>query len=356
MRDSGYIDPDPVTATSNRGARTEERDVSNEFRKLILAVTTLVFLASCGGSDGNGGNQNPIIVSGDLVDLSSDNAMTVAGVVAEEVVEDNFLKSLTDTGLPVVASGNGAAVALSNLAAQQLPPGVLGASIPQDCAVEGSVDVTVEVSNPLTITRGDRFTFLFAACNDGAGAIIDGDFIMTVTDFEGDPTGNAFYLAVNLELAAFSIAEGGDVTSATGTVSIEIDSRTPMVTTINVSTGALVVTQNGVVETLQNVSITVSEDDSVFPTAVTVQQSFRISSPRLGGDVIVSTTISLQSSGEEFPFTGELEIQAAGNSAIVLIVLDSNMVRLEIDLDGDNAADEVVDTTWAELIAAAEAA
>ena len=49
-------------------------------------------------------------------------------------------------------------------------------------------------------------------------------------------------------------------------------------------------------------------------------------------------------------------IQAADNTAIVVIALDSNMVRLEIYIDGDDVPDEVLDVTWDELLAAADAA
>ena len=72
--------------------------------------------------------------------------------------------------------------------------------------------------------------------------------------------------------------------------------------------------------------------------------------------MIVSTSLSMQSAGDGYPFMGELLIQAADNTAIVFVVLDANMVRLEIDIDGDGEPDEVVDVTWDELMAAANAA
>ncbi len=101
-------------------------------------------------------------------------------------------------------------------------------------------------------------------------------------------------------------------------------------------------------------TITVTSNDGLG--SVEVDTSFRISSPVLGGDVIVSTSASLQSSVEGYPFTGELMIQAADNTAIVFIALDSNMVRLEIYIDGDDVPDEVLDVTWDDLMAAADAA
>ena len=110
------------------------------------------------------------------------------------------------------------------------------------------------------------------------------------------------------------------------------------------------------VSTVTNMTITVTENGGTVPASVTVETSFRISSPRLGGDVIVSTSIDLQSSGEGYPFTGQLEITAAGNTGIVIIALDADTARLEIDINGDGSPDEVIDLTWVELLAAGDAA
>ena len=89
----------------------------------------------------------------------------------------------------------------------------------------------------------------------------------------------------------------------------------------------------------------------MFPTAVSVSTSFTVSSPTIGGEVTVSTSLAMQASGEEYPYVGELRISGAGNTAIVIIALDANRVRLEIDVDGDGAFDGELETTWDELLA-----
>ncbi len=278
-------------------------------------------------------------------------------MVAQQVLDDNLFGALTGTGLPIANAGSGAAVALSSLSAVPLPANMLAAqSTLENCAVDGTVDVTIEVSSALTISPGDRFAFQFNACDDGTGSVLNGGLILTVTDFEGDPAGETFLLGVSMELNAFQVTQDGHVTGASGTISVEIDSTMPPITTITVSAAALTTTHDGVTETVTNMTITVTENGGTIPASVTVETSFRISSPRLGGDVIVSTSVSMESSGEGYPFTGQLEIQAAGNSGIVIIALDSDMARLEIDLNGNGSPDEVIDLTWAELLAAGDAA
>ena len=330
--------------------------MSNEFRNLILASITFLFIAGCGGSAGGDGEPN-LPVTGELVTITSDNATTVAGIVAQQVLEDDLFGALTTTGLPIVSAGSGAAMALSSLSAAPLPANMLAAqSTLQDCAEGGTVDLTVSISDPFTISSGDEFGFEFDTCDNGTGAVLHGGLVITVTGFEGDPTGETFLLGMRMELSAFQVTQGGDVTGATGTISFEIDSTMPPITTITVSTTALTTTHNGLTESMSSMTITVTTNDGTVPASVEVDTSFRISSPRLGGDVIVSTSISMQSSGDGYPFMGELVIQAAGNTAIVFIALDGNMVRLEIDIDGDNAPDEVLDVTWDDLLAAADAA
>ncbi len=329
----------------------------NQFRNLILATMALALVAGCGGSGGSDGGVNPPAPTSELVTITSDNATTVAGVVAQQVLDDNLFGTLTDTGLPVAGAGPGAAIALSSLSAVPLPTNMLAAqSTLENCAVDGTVDVTIEVDNPLTISPGDRFAFQFNACDDGTGSVLNGGLVLTVTDFEGDPTGETFLLGVSMELDAFQVTQDGKVTGASGTISVEIDSTMPPITTITVSAAALATTHDGVTETVTNMTITVTENGGTIPASVTVETSFRISSPRLGGDVIVSTSIDLQSSGEGYPFTGQLEITAAGNTGIVIIALDSDNARLEIDIDGDGSADEIIDLTWVELLAAGDVA
>lgn len=329
--------------------------MSIEFRNLILASITFLFVAGCGGSGGNNGNPNPP-VTGELVTITSDNATTVAGVVAQQALEDNLFGALS-TGLPIVSAGSGAAIALTSLSAVPLPPNMLAAqSTLQDCANGGEVDVTVTLSNPPMISPDDEFGFDFRACDEGSGAILNGGLVMTVTDFEGDPTGETFLLGMSMTLNAFSVTQDGIVTGASGSISVLIDSTMPPITTVTVSTTGLSMTNDGLTESLSSMTVTVTTNDGTDPASVEIDTTFRISSPRLGGDVIVSTSVSLQSSGDGYPFIGELMIQAADNTAIVFIALDANMVRLEIYIDGDDVPDEVLDVTWDELLAAADAA
>lgn len=322
-----------------------------KLRNTIIAACAGAILTACGGgSSGSAPAPGPTGNGGDLAAITLDNAELTAGVVAGVAMGDGVFGAVTDVQLPTVPGATGAilteAAKIAN--SRQLLATSSGSF---NCAVFGTVDIDVTISNPLQPTQGDIYALQFTECNDGTGTVTDGGMIITITDLDGDFESGQFLLGVRMELSAFQVTEGGETTGASGTVTVAIDSRTPPLTTITVSTSALATSSEGTAEVVTNLTVTISEDESVFPAAVSVDTSFTISSPRIGGEVMVSTSLALQASGDEYPYVGELRITGDGNSAIVLIALDAIRVRLEIDIDGDGAFDGTVETTWDELLA-----
>ena len=323
--------------------------------KLIFVVIGLSALVGCGGGSAIEPSDTGNTGSGNLATITTENAMEIAGVAAQTALENDFFVDIVSQSLPVLSSGS-----------QQTLSGVLKLASPSnlsaatsglaDCAVFGTVDIDLSVADPFTLSAGDVFGFIFTSCDQGTGSVASGGVAVTITAIGGDFATGEFLLGMSLEVTALSITENGETTSATGTISVEIDNTMPPSRTTTVSIGALASTSAGMTDVITNMTVTITEDDSMFPTGVTVETSFTVSSPRIGGDIVVSTSIALQSSGAEYPFVGELRIMAAGNSVIVLIALGGGGVRLEIDIDGDGAMDDSVDTTWDEIIAAAAAA
>lgn len=323
-------------------------------RNLIFVVIGLAALVGCDGGSAIAPSDTGDTGNGNLATITTDNAKVIAGVAAQTALENDFFVDILSESLPIFSSGS--QQTLSSIAGLASPSKLLAAQSGLfDCAVFGTVDIDLTVANPLTLSEGDVFGFMFTSCNQGTGTVASGGMAVTITALDGDFATGEFLLGMSLEVTALSITENGDETSATGIISIEIDTTMPPIRTITVSVGALASTSGGMTEVITNMTVTISQDDSMFPTGVTVETSFTVSSPRIGGDIVVSTSIALQSSGAEYPFVGELRIMAAGNSVIILIALGGDSVRLEIDIDGDGAMDDSVDTTWDEIIAAAAA-
>lgn len=323
-----------------------------KLRNTIIAACAGAMFAACGGGGSSGSTPAPIPTGngGDPAPITLDNAEQVAGLVAGIALGDGVFGALSGVNIPTIPGATGAIVTGAAKIRNQ-PQLFATSSASVGCAESGFVDIDITVTNPLQPTEGDVYALQFTECNDGDGIVTDGGMIIRITELGGDFESGQFLLGVSMELSAFQVTEGGETTGANGAVTVMIDSRTPPLTTITVSTSALATSGDGTAEAVTDLTVTISEDESMFPPTVSVETSFTVDSPRIGGEVVVSTSLALQASGEEYPFVGELRITGAGNSAVVLIALDAGRVRLEIDIDGDGAFDGELETTWDELLA-----
>ena len=331
------------------------------FRNFCIVAAGVPLLAACGGSsnDDNGGLTGGTLTS-EPATITSQNAPLIAGVAAEVATGQGVFSSIFTSDIPIAASSTDTAVspilkpvlstAMKTAAPSQLYTTNAGR---ENCALSGTVDVQVNITDPAEPSINDNFIFEFTNCNDGAGVVLDGGMTITIRTLNGDVASGNFLLGMQIDFAALAVTQNGETTSANGTISIEIDTSSPPITIVSISTSTFVTTSDGTEEVLVSYSAVITEDASTFPVAVTVETSFTISSPRIGGEVTVTTSLALESMGEDYPFVGELRIEGADQAVIVMIALDANTVRLEIDIDGDGAADETVDMTWDELMAAA---
>lgn len=328
--------------------------MNHAVRNIVLAAIGAASLAACGssGSGGDTGGAPTAGTGGSLATITPDNAPIIAGVVAEVALEQGVFDFLFQQDLPIASSGTERILSTATKIASpsQLLPNGTGLV---DCAVSGTVDVDVTVADPFAPSVNDRYALVFTSCDDGLGTVTNGSMVIMITALGGDFTTEQFLLGMSLELSAFQVTEGVETSGASGTIAIEFDSMSPPLTTISVSTSALAVTTEGMAEAVTDLSVTISEDQSMFPAAIAVSTSFTISSPRIGGEVSVSTSLALQSTDGEYPYVGELRITGADQSVIIMIAIDANTVRLEIDIDGDGAMDETIETTWDEILAAA---
>lgn len=334
--------------------------MKHQVRNLLTIAAAATLFAACGGSSSNDGGLTGGTPASEPATITAQNAPAIAGAVAEVAMGQGIFSSIVTPTIPIASGGMDVAVApvvkpvLSAAMKTAAPSQLYATSAGQAaCAVSGTVDVQVDITDPAQPSINDTFIFEFTNCDDGTGAVVNGGMTITITTLGGDVASGNFLLGMQIGFSAFAVTEGGETASAEGTINIEIDTTVPSVTRISVSSTTFVTTSGGTEEVLTNFSVEIIEDASTFPAAVTVETSFTVSSPSIGGEVTVTTSLSLQSMGEDYPFAGELRIEGAGNAVIVMIALDANTVRLQIDIDGDGATDETIDMTWDELMAAA---
>ena len=299
-------------------------------RNFCIAAASITLLAACGGSSDDSGGLTGGVPTSEPATITAENAPLIAGTVAEVAMGQGVFSSIFTPDIPIGSIGGDAAVSpvlkpVFSAAMKTASPSRLYATSSgrESCAVSGTVDVTINISNPEQPSVNDSFDFQFTDCDDGSGVVVNGGMTITIASIGGDVASGNFLLGMRIEFSAFAVTEGGETTSADGTMTFEIDTSDPTITTITVSSSALVTTSAGTEEVLTNFTVQITEDASMFPTAVTVETSFTISSPRIGGEVTVTTSLALESMGEDYPFVGELRIEGAGNAVIVMIALDA---------------------------------
>jgi hypothetical protein len=317
-------------------------------RHLLIFCATLA-LASCGGSSSFSGGSTDTSTG---LGLTSGNVLTAASVSYLAAFDSGDLANVGGSiGASATAPGSAAPTANTQLsgflvnALQQIPFG------PDEfpCVVSGSVTISGDIADPLTLTVGDTFSIEATACDDGIGEVVDGLISMTVTDFSGDFLLGTYLLGMNAFLDGLQVTTATDVISSTGDASIALDTTATPFVSASVSGSSMAASSNASTETLTNYATEQSVDAGIAPAPYTLTSRGTVNSSQLADLVSYSTPVQFQGDGVDYPYTGEL-LLTGGNSSARLIAVDNVNVRVELDSDGDGIVDVTVDTTWNALL------
>ena len=207
--------------------------------------------------------------------------------------------------------------------------------------------ITGNIATAGMLSAGDTITVDYQACIDTDGIRVDGVFAMSITNFSGDLLSGMILLAVDVTLTTFVVDDGLNPATVSGTVSLTIDTRNAPVSSVAISTNSLTVASGTLTNTLSNFTTTQTVDQSA--TNVTSTLSGTLSSSAFAGEVNFTTSAVLMSNGSEFAFSGEIVITGANGGTITVTAIDNVSVQITIDLDGDGAVDETVNSTWSAL-------
>ena len=331
--------------------------MSSTVKHVLVAIPAALLVACSGGGDG-GGTMNPT-TSTPPAEITSGNAQAIASAVVQTSFDGSGLGEFAGMGSGAVLSGPGSQLfatvggiqkAQTESLTQKAQMGTLETTIaPQmeACLNSGSVTVSGEIANPLTLSAGDSFTLVFSECDDGEGTI-NGTYVMQITSFGGDLLSGSFMLGMSVTLTGFSVTDAAGTLTANGSVSTTIDYTAAPTLSISMSSTSLTVSDGTTTETLGSFSLMQTIDELTASFSMTV--SGDMTSTEFSGRVSFSTTTTLLGDGTSYAYTGEIRISGAASASIDVIVLDNVLVRLEIDLNGDGIVDEIIDTSWDELL------
>jgi hypothetical protein len=218
------------------------------------------------------------------------------------------------------------------------------------CPNGGTVDISVTLSDPNTLSIGDRIVAVFDNCGDLEDAVLSGTLDLTIAAIEGDPsTTDVFLLGLDILIIDMVMSDNEDIVTANADFSLTLDSRRYPVYEMSLAGNELEFGADDETITMTDFDHFVSFDDNITPTAITASASGRLYSSLLRGTVDYLTRSDVEASGDNDPHDGRLLVNGANDSSMRIVIVDATHVTLEIDENGDGVTDEYIDTTWAAL-------
>lgn len=226
------------------------------------------------------------------------------------------------------------------------------------CQSSGDANISGSIGLAGTYTTGDLLDASFNACASPTDTLT-GSMLVTVDDFSGAP--NSLYryegraVLGNLQ----RLSPGGMQSTANGSVASTTDNtaaQTLQIITLSSSTTGLVLIDGSFVRrtlTAAQRDVEVDLSSGAPPYVATSTSSGTFTSDLVGGPYTYNTEVPVVTILDPDPATGsfpaETLITATDGSSVRIVAIDNLTVRLDVDVDGDQVVDLVIDTTWADL-------
>ncbi len=315
-------------------------------KRMLPILLSCTLVSACGGSSPNG-----IAGPGSALPLSSANAQAATKASYESANRSTGFAdvgggagfSAGDPGNVSKASGGAHPGFYVNIL-NKVPFGP--EVVP--CAIDGTMTLSGDLANPLTLTAGDTIKVVSDGCDDGVGEIVDGEINLTITSFSGDVLAGLYRVGMDVLMTALTVTTASDVVTSDGDTSVTLDTlQAPFVAAI-VSGDRVTTSSNASTETLTNFGSDTTVDAGVDPTEFTMAADGTLDSSQLAGVVSYSTPVRFEGLGTDYPHTGTLLVQGEA-SAARLVAIDNVNVRIDIDADDDGTFEESIETTWEAL-------
>lgn len=317
-----------------------------------VAVAIVLTAAGCGGS--GGGSDAPPLSPPGAFSITSDNGGDAAAVSYRSAQRSGEMAGLVgSTGLIGSSGGGSSWEPVAGSLSKPLRTAVSRIPFGPDtlpCQVSGTITISGDLADPMTLTADDWILIEASACDDGLGEIIDGTIEFTVDTFTGDIFAGVYLLTMDLDVTDFQVSTADDVYLSDGDVTATIDTRSVPVVAASVSGASMTTSSNASLDTLSDFASSQTLDAGLSPSPYTLEASGNLESSLLEGPVHYSTPVTFQGFDTDYPGSGELLATAPDDTSARLIAENNVEVTIELDTDGDGAVDETIESTWAELL------
>jgi len=329
---------------------------------VLMACAMAWGLAACGGG-GGGGDE---VATDDRLQLTSSNYVT-AGNEAVDASESGTLLVI-DAGsylVPETAGSDRANVAAAWQSSRRAHAASVGRvqaralySVPLDCPVSGSLELTISDSNGNEkLETGDYLRIDADHCtydaDDGGTYVNDGRLKLTLNS---DPDGDLLYddaydFDAELAFDDYSIATSDRTAGFDGTVRLRSERSGVLVGSDHITAGSFTmsVDESGSSSETQfssyDARVVLTESGTTWTLTATIDSS-RLSSREV--DVTTGTAFARRW-GEDAPYAGSLTGTGANGSQVTVTVLVGGQVRYELDVDGDGTAENTTVRDWGDV-------
>jgi hypothetical protein len=323
---------------------------------LILAAALQTACGGGGGDDGSGNNPPPPPPppTGDAITSANGQQISRGVVTSTLFVKDLGLPDVVGPFVPTAIVGRPAAAKspLSRAIGDAVRRGITSVRAIEttsedtiDCSLGGTLTITTNLANEDTLTEGDVISLVFDACTQDDGTL-DGAVDLTMTSVTGDVANPPFSVGMDISIDQVSLVQGDSFVSADGVLTAILSSETAQDLGLLLSGDSLTTVVDDETITLSDFIMDEVDDLDTGQYSLTVEGTY--DSDALGTYDFATTTIFVGASAD-FPSEGELVISGAEDTSAHVIALDNVNVRIELDTDGDGAADESIDTTWSDV-------
>ena len=312
---------------------------------LLFAAFGIVTTIATGGGGGGGGSITPP-VTGPTLAITVDNGEAVSTATVTGIMMMFDVSEISD---PLVLSADGGAPVLMKVGSGESGSEIPFSDVVEFCAAGGTVTLSGEVADPNTLTVGDNITAVFDNCDENDGYVIDGQLELTIAAIQGDPLTNVFLITLDMVLTDLVVTDDSGAATADGDMTLTLDSLDFPVILTALSGSELRLSEPGLSVTFEDYDHALTVDTGVIPETFLAEVFGRLGSSALGGTVDYETVVPIEATGDNPPYVGEILISGADDSRVRIVIVSEDVVRLEIDEDGDGVVDEFIDTTWSAL-------
>ncbi len=326
-------------------------------------------LSACGGGGGSSNDAAPNAAPVEApATITKSNAPKVAASAYESTIGAQRMGSSSGLGggiAGVVVSADtdaahfdivtfvGQQVAdLSDLQSSIMDNSVVAVVIPPDtrsCPFGGTTTLSGEVADSSKISAGDTLVLESDNCDSGSAGVTSGKITMLINSVTGGPAENIFGFDATLTMEDTSLTIAGETSVTNGDMRVVTPDANSASREAELSGSTFATTLGNESTTMTNYQIGASFD-AATSTSLTDSRGALVSS-EFNGQVNFETTLPFRSlAGDDYPSAGTMLVTGSNDAALRLIVLDAVNVRVEIDVDGDGAFEDSVDTSWAELV------